>query len=305
MEPNDDAPLESSHDIPVSQPPRTNGKAIASLVLGIMGFMCWIITALPAIIFGILALRQNVRSKGALKGDGLAIAGITTGALSLLCCGLFMPALLLPAVQAGREAARANASLNNMKEITLGMFNYESDHRRLPVAGADAQGNRPNLSWRVQILPYIGYEALYQQFHHDEPWDSPHNLALLPQMPPIYQCPNLDADGKTVYLAVTGPGAAFQGENPGPGLQSFSDGLSHTIYLVEANADQAVEWTRPDDWEFDPNDPWRGLGGLRHRVVQVAFLDGRAERIAIETPDEVLRALFTRAGFENPDDFAP
>jgi hypothetical protein len=209
-----------------------------------------------------------------------------------------MPALLLPAVQAAREAARANASMNNMKEIAVGMLSHHDEYRRLPPAGADQAGNRPNLSWRVQILPYIGHEALYERFHHDEPWNSPHNLALVGEMPEVYQCPNLDADGKTVYLAVTGPGASFKGENPGPGLQSFSDGQSNTIYLVEANADQAVEWTRPDDWEFDPNDPWRGLGDLRPGCFLAGFLDGHVERISTTMSPEELNSYFTRAGNE-------
>ena len=38
---------------------------------------------------------------------------------------------------------------------------------------------KPLLSWRVQILPYIEEQQLYQDFHLDEPWDSEHNIKLL------------------------------------------------------------------------------------------------------------------------------
>jgi hypothetical protein len=201
-------------------------------------------------------------------------------------------------VQAAREAARLNASINKMKEINLGLLYYESDTHRLPVIGSDANGNRPNLSWRVHILPLIGHESLYQQFRLDEPWDSPHNLSLIPEMPDSYNSPSLNLEGKTVYLAVTGPGATFQGEDPGIGLQRVSDGQSNTIWIVEANADQAVEWTKPDDWEFDPSDPMRGLGDLRPGCFLAGFLDSHVERIDNSIDSEVLRALFTRAGHE-------
>lgn len=256
--------------------PATSGKAVASLVLGISGFLCWVITALPAIILGIIALRDIGRSGGRLQGNGLAIGGITTGAVSLLCCGLMMPALLLPAVQAAREAARRNQSLNNIKQINLGLLNYESEQRSLPVIGTDAAGNKPNLSWRVHLLPYIeGGSALYEQFHLDEPWDSEHNLSLLDQMPSCYMNPSLPLGNKTTYLAVVGPGAAFRGEDPGPRFADFTDGID-TIWIVEADEEEAVEWTKPDDWEFDPNDPTRGLGKLRRGQVLVGRIDGSA-----------------------------
>jgi hypothetical protein len=289
--------------VPTSPDPgeyqQTSGMAVASLVLGVLGFVFWIFTALPGIILGIVALVKIGGSGGRLGGKGLAIGGITTGSISLVCCGLIPIALLLPAVQAAREAARRNMSMNNMKEINLGLINYHDTNGTLPVAGADAQGNRPNLSWRVQILPSLGHQALYDQFHHDEPWDSPHNLSLLPHMPPEYKCPNVVEEGKTVYLAVTGPGAAFQGEDPGPSFRSFIDGISSTIWLVEANEDQAVEWTKPDDWELEPNNPWQGLGELRSMVVMAGFADGHVEAIDTSTPPETLKALMTRDGKED------
>ena len=58
---------------------------------------------------------------------------------------------------------------------------------------------RPTLSWRVELLPYLGYEQLYREFKLDQPWDSPHNRALLPRIPDVYQSPDA-ADEKTNYL---------------------------------------------------------------------------------------------------------
>ena len=49
------------------------------------------------------------------------------------------------------------------------------------------------LSWRVQILPFIEEDCLYKEFHQDEPWDSPHNVKLLPRMPKIFIDPRFQS----------------------------------------------------------------------------------------------------------------
>ena len=68
---------------PVHRPsvaPQTSGLAITSLILGCASFVCWIFTGLPAVILGIVALRQINRSNGRIKGDGLAIGGMSPAA---------------------------------------------------------------------------------------------------------------------------------------------------------------------------------------------------------------------------------
>src|SRR3990172_9577430 len=96
---------------PVPSAPRTSGMAITSLVLGCSSFMCWIFTGLPAVILGAVALMKINRSGGQLKGEGLAIGGIVTGGVSTFLVLPIMVALLLPAVQAAREAARRNIAM--------------------------------------------------------------------------------------------------------------------------------------------------------------------------------------------------
>jgi hypothetical protein len=84
-------------------------------------------------------------------------------------------ALLLPAVQAAREAARRTQSTNNLKQLILGLLNYESANGHFPPHASYSPDGKPLLSWRVHILPYLEEQALYSQFRLDEPWDSEHN----------------------------------------------------------------------------------------------------------------------------------
>ena len=88
--------------------------------------------------------------------SGAAIAAIIAAVVvGLFFCGGILIALLLPAVQAAREAARRTQCSNNLKQIGLAMHNYHDVNQQFPPAYiADADG-QPMHSWRVLILPYL------------------------------------------------------------------------------------------------------------------------------------------------------
>lgn len=208
-------------------------------------------------------------------------------------------ALLLPAVQAAREAARRAQSMNNLKQLVLALFNYEDSYKSFPAHAIYDASGKPLLSWRVQILPYLEEQALYNEFHLDEPWDSPHNKKLLTRMPDVFQNPTSPMpEGKTNYLAVVGKECVFDGSAEGMKLQKITDGLSNTILLVEADSDRAVEWTKPADWQFDVKNPKNGLGSLRPGGWLTAFADGSVMLIDGTIDTKTLKAKFTRAGKE-------
>ena len=213
-----------------------------------------------------------------------------------------MVALLLPAVQAARQAARRTQSSNNMKMIALAMHSY-ADSRRgaFPPGFSTDKDGKPLLSWRVLILPYLEQQALYEQFHLDEPWDSEHNKKLIEQMPQVYRSPNSTAPpNKTVYLTVRGEKTAFPGAK-GIRFAQILDGTSNTIMTVEANDPSAVIWTKPDDFVPDPETPLKGLVGLNPGGFLVGFCDGSVRFISADIDPDTLRALFTRDGGEVVD----
>ena len=201
-------------------------------------------------------------------------------------------AMLLPAVQATRAAARRVSSQNNLRQIILAAHNYESANRRFPASANFDDRGKPLLSWRVHLLPYLEQQSLYDQFHLDEPWDSPHNKKLISQMPMIYQCPSIDdMGGKTVYLGIAGENCAFTGEKQGRRFSEFIDGTSNTAMFVEANPSNSVIWTKPDDWEFKQSNPTSGLGDINPGVFQVAFADGSVRTIAVSVDSEIWQGM--------------
>ena len=73
-------------------------------------------------------------------------------------------ALLLPAVQAAREAARRMQCGNNLKQIGLGLLNYESTNGTLPVGGIHTtRGGGYGYGWIVELLPFVEAENIYDQ----------------------------------------------------------------------------------------------------------------------------------------------
>ena len=182
-----------------------------------------------------------------------------------------LTAMLLPAVQQAREAARRTSSMNNLKQIGLAFHNYFEVHRKFPSNIRDKNG-RPLLSWRVAILPYLEESKLYEEFHLDESWDSEHNIQLLSKMPHVFANPNLELENRTVYLGFEGNDTAF-GDKP-IGFAQILDGTANTILAVEANEDAAVNWSAPQDIPFDPALDVNAVGNLRPGGFNALLLDG-------------------------------
>jgi hypothetical protein len=111
---------------------------------------------------------------------------------------------------------------------------------------ADANGRRLH-SWRVLILRELGYESLDARYRFDEPWDSPHNRALIAEMPPEFGCPSDPSreTGGANYVAVVGCQTIWPAQHS-EHLARATDGSSNTLQVVES-CDVRVQWTEPRD----------------------------------------------------------
>lgn len=195
-------------------------------------------------------------------------------------------------------------AVNNLRMIGIAMHNYHDSYNRLPAAVHADNNGKPLLSWRVHLLPYLEQQALYEQFHLDEPWDSEHNKPLIAQMPDVFKSPGgkpLD-EGMTCMVVPTGDDTIFPvgGKGPGKGLSlvSITDGTSNTVMLLEVAPEHAVIWTKPDDWAFDAEHPDAGLIGHRRGGFLALFADAHSQFIREGIPADMLKAIFTRAGGE-------
>ena len=172
-------------------------------------------------------------------------------------------ALLLPAVQQAREAARRIQCKNNLKQIGLAIHNYESTHRRLPASGEGSTytTSPPTTIWGrhsllSQILPFLDQANTYNQFNFDYLYnETPQNIAAAKQPIGLFICPSdawrpsaTDQDGfgctdyaATFYFDIdlsTGlrnPHLRVDGvlTHEWRRMADIPDGLSNTSFVVE------------------------------------------------------------------------
>ncbi len=105
-----------------------------------------------------------------------------------------MVSLLLPAVQAAREAARRMQCGNNLKQIGLALHNYESAHKVFP---AQSSGPAPGIhfnarrgSWFTSILPFMEQNTLADQYDWQFNWHDANNSTAVMTEVPTFRCPS-------------------------------------------------------------------------------------------------------------------
>jgi prepilin-type processing-associated H-X9-DG protein len=233
--------------------------------------------------------------------------------LAVLVCGCLI-ALLLPAVEAAREAARRTQCNNNLKVIALALQNYHDDHGMFPPAFIPDKNGKPMHSWRVLLLPYMEEKALYDQYNFQEPWDGPNNSKLLMNPMPYayrwYQCPSDPRTGRgpgiwTSYVAVVGPRTAWPGA-PMRKMSEIADGTANTILVMEDQS-TGIPWMEPRDLMLDEalrvlTSPDPRVGGIHRQEGffydyaggrNVAFVDGHVLLLFDGLPRDFVSNLLT------------
>lgn len=118
-------------DPSITPPPAVarQGLAIASLILGILGVVCFgPLAAIPAVITGHLAYSRARRQPLEYSGSGLAVAGLVLGYVGIVIGLIILPALLLPALAKARTKSVEIRCINNLKQLSIATRLYASDH---------------------------------------------------------------------------------------------------------------------------------------------------------------------------------
>jgi prepilin-type processing-associated H-X9-DG protein len=233
---------------------------------------------------------------------------LAVGGVVLLVCGGILVALLLPAVQAAREAARRAQCTNNLKQLGLAMLNYEEAFGCFPPAYTTDEDGKPLHSWRVLILPYLEQNALYQGIDFDQPWDSPNNQFLSQMQMPLYRCSSAvqTYPQETSYVMIVGPGTLSDGPTA-TSIGQIADGMSNTIMIVEV-ANSGIQWAEPRDLPAEnlaAGAAGGGIGSAHPQVVNVLFCDGSVQSLSKDIDPQTLQGMSTIAGGEGVNRFGP
>ena len=182
-------------------------------------------------------------------------------------------ALLLPAVQSAREAARRMSCSNNLKNIGLALHNYHDSQKAFPpgmtiLDKSDPQSSiKPMANWVILTLPFLEQEPLYRQFDRTVPISDAKNLQPRRTRLSVMLCPtdsrneipcnrpedgewargNYAANGSIGQLnsALNGPTGSYWGKgyrrgvmgcNASVTIGQITDGTSNTIMVAEVRA---------------------------------------------------------------------
>jgi hypothetical protein len=238
------------------------------------------------------------------------------GVVSLACLPLTW---MVRAITAAREGARSAQCISNLKQIGLGLLNYESKYGCFPPAFvADADG-KPLYSWRVLLMAELDRTdgwfggRLAGGFHFDEPWDSPNNRKLHGLEPyTALHCPSDPAtvgSTETNFVGVVGPGTMFPSDGTSRRLADVTDGPENTLIVVEVES-AGIHWMEPRelDWKtmsFQLNDRTHPsvssnhpAGGSSYGGPHVLSVDDTVTTVPENFRPETLKALLTIAGGE-------
>jgi prepilin-type N-terminal cleavage/methylation domain-containing protein/prepilin-type processing-associated H-X9-DG protein len=122
-------------------------------------------------------------------------------------------ALLLPAVQAAREAGRRSQCSNNLKQIALAMHNYHDTVKVLPpgnITQGACCGTQGRVNFFISILPFMENTPLFNQYDHNQTNQHANQNAVRITSVAAYSCPT-DVNGgfKKVLMPETGPGSGI------------------------------------------------------------------------------------------------
>lgn len=186
-------------------------------------------------------------------------------------------ALLLPAVQAAREAARRSHCSNNLRQIGLALHNHASSYRAWPTGGTTRNG----LSFHVDLLPFLELPSLYQQFDFS-PGDYTDKNKLLPTLSPVpvFLCPSCT---QSVENLDTSDSSNFNERWP----HSASGVATYTTHYVGIMGPKGKNPTTGATYQIDgPTSPYGGFAaqgvlGKDRKVRLQQITDGTSHTFAL------------------------
>lgn len=219
-------------------------------------------------------------------------------------------ALLLPAVQQAREAARRTQSMNSHKQLAIAEHNYHDTHRSFTPATIPNKSLKTNerLSFHVSLLPYYGDVGLYNKIKQKEKWNSTANAALAKTriqtlLNPSHPQSMVNDYATTHYVGLTGVGkepskrpGLFANNDEGLKIANIVDGTTNTIMMIDVKS-KLGPWAQGGNGTARPltQKPYingkDGIGSYHKGGCVASFADGHVRFLSENIDPTVLENL--------------
>jgi type II secretory pathway pseudopilin PulG len=192
-------------------------------------------------------------------------------------------AMMLPAIQHAREAARRSQCASNLRQLGLAGQNYHAVRRHFPASWKDGD---ERVAWGISLLPFLEQRAISDPWDENKPWWAPPNVELVATQLAVYKCPTAISPSTYEYKEANRPKVygtndykgcdGAQANDPAVahwnltgwqsgvvsreyiGAERITDGLSNTLLFVESVGGKEIY----------------GLGGNPHRPSPTIWYPG-------------------------------
>ncbi len=178
-------------------------------------------------------------------------------------------ALLLPAIQSAREAARRTQCLNNVKQLSIALFNYEDAFKVFPMAtrrdyNSPASWNSNQASWIARILPFMEEQPLYDRIDWIiAPGNEGDNVAVMRTVLPNLLCPSDETMREQgSYDGYGGPDTLL---------------AANTNYVVCVGSNDEVSY----EYTENAGNGWNGVYGINSQTRISKIADGTSKTMAV------------------------
>ncbi|HVJ84790.1 MAG TPA: DUF1559 domain-containing protein [Caulifigura sp.] len=241
------------------------------------------------------------------------IVGIRPGALRTELIVVFvviflLAALLIPAVQRARNAARQSMSRGHLKQWGLAVHNYESTYGRLPPGGWVLPDGTERHGWVTTLLPYLDSSPLYNDLDLNKSWHHPRNQPLCRWSVPyaLYPHAGVTTTAEGYGLVQYGVNANLMHRNSSLRFDEVVSGLGNTLLAGEIVGEYRP-WGCPWTWrpiESPLNAGPRSYGHVGRDETEFVFADGQLRTINKDIDPVVLQQLASGGLLINADDVA-
>ena len=249
----------------------------------------------------------------------IILVAVVIVAVLLLCGGLPLlflgfrgvavpPPVPVAAPMPVAEVPAGTSCAGNLRRIGVAMQAYHQQYGCFPPAHIADEDGKPMHSWRVLLLPFLGQQALYDEYDFEEPWNGPNNQMVADTVISMYRCPtNAGSDAfETNYVMIVGPGAISDGTGTSS-VSDMGDSPADVIVVFEVAA-SAINWMEPrdlnaDEISFRTNESIQQMRPSNHQgFIYVLAADGSVQTVNTTTSPASIRAMTAVPGREDAAD---
>jgi prepilin-type N-terminal cleavage/methylation domain-containing protein len=236
-------------------------------------------------------------------------------------------ALLLPAIQSSRAAARRTTCANNLRQIGIALTAYHTARKQYPVGCVEwrpAGGSERQLAWSAFLLPFLDEQATYDRLDLSQAFDSATNAQAAAVLIPVFLCPSstrisplVNGRGACDYGGVFGERITSPNQPPKGTMlidtvvtvRQIRDGTAKTLIVAEDSRSPDQQWINGRNifdqaYAINAAPPIENDIRSEHGAGAHGAMADSSVHFLVETLDaRVLAALCTRAGQEAVEGF--